>query len=90
MSSITTTNQKQFRISTQGTFSKGFSGKYIGDFTELHNEKNKNNQEVKCKQNRLGYWNSYKRLPNFVNVAALPQTAGSAGQVKIWMISNVS
>ena len=24
-----------------------------------------------CKRNRFGYWNSCKRLPNFVNVAAL-------------------
>ena len=29
------------------------------------------NLEVPCKQNRFGYWNSCKRLPNFVNVAAL-------------------
>ena len=32
---------------------------------------NKNNLEVSCKQNRCGYQNSCKRLPNFVNVAAL-------------------
>ena len=29
------------------------------------------NLEVTCKRNRFGYWNSCKRLPNFVNVAAL-------------------
>ena len=29
------------------------------------------NLEVTCKRNRLGYWNSCKRLPNFVNMAAL-------------------
>ena len=43
----------------------------IGDFTDLHNEK-KINLEVTFKRNRFGYWNSCKRLPNFVNVAALP------------------
>ena len=29
------------------------------------------NLEVMCKRNRFGYWNSCKRLPNFLNVAAL-------------------
>ena len=29
------------------------------------------NLEVTCKRHRFGYWNSCKRLPNFVNVAAL-------------------
>ena len=29
------------------------------------------NLEVMCKRNRFGYWKSCKRLPNFVNVAAL-------------------
>ena len=29
------------------------------------------NLEATFKRNRLGYWNSCKRLPNFVNVAAL-------------------
>ena len=69
MSSITTPNQKQFRIFTQGTFFKGFFRENIGDFTELHNEKI--NLEVTCKQNHFGYWNSCKRLPNFLSVAAL-------------------
>ena len=41
----------------------------IGDFTDLHNEKI--NLEVTCKRSCLGNWNSCKRLPNFVNVAAL-------------------
>ena len=27
--------------------------------------------EVTCKRHRFGYWNSCKRLPNFMNVAAL-------------------
>ena len=27
--------------------------------------------EVTCKQHRFGYWNLCKRLPNFVNMAAL-------------------
>ena len=39
MSSITTANQKQFRIFAQGSFFKGFFMGYIGDFTELHNGK---------------------------------------------------
>ena len=42
----------------------------IGDFTDLHNEK-KIDLEVTFKRHRFGYWNSCKRLPNFVNVAAL-------------------
>ena len=71
MSSVTTPNQKQFRIFIQGTFSKVFR-ENIGDFTELHNEKI--NLEVTGKRNRFGYLNSCKRLPNFVNVAALPMT----------------
>ena len=29
------------------------------------------NLEVRFKRYRFGYWNSCKRLPNFVNVAAL-------------------
>ena len=29
------------------------------------------NLEATFKRNRLGYWNSSKRLPNFVNVTAL-------------------
>ena len=29
------------------------------------------NLEVTCKRDRFGYWNLCKRLPNFVNVAAL-------------------
>ena len=39
MSIITTPNQKQFRIPTQGTFFKGFFREYNGDFTELQIEK---------------------------------------------------
>ena len=39
MSSITTPNQKQFRIFAQGTFSKVFFRENIGDFTELYNGK---------------------------------------------------
>ena len=35
----------------------------------------KSNLEVPCKRNRFGYWNSCKRLPNFVNVAALQSKA---------------
>ena len=29
------------------------------------------NLEVTCKEDCFSYWNSCKRLPNFVNVAAL-------------------
>ena len=42
----------------------------IGDFTDMHNEK-QIDLEVTFKRHRFGYWNSCKRLPNFVNVAAL-------------------
>ena len=75
MSSITTPNQKQFQIFAQGTYFKVFFSENIVDFTELHNEKNII-LEVRCKRNRFSYWNSCKRLPNFVNVAAL-----SGGQI---------
>ena len=64
MSSITTPNQKQFRIFAQGTFFKSF-------FRILPICIMKKNQSVTCKRNRFGYWNSCNRLPNFVNVAAL-------------------
>ena len=37
----------------------------------MHNEE-KINLEVTCKRTHFGYWNLCKRLPNFVNVAALP------------------
>ena len=40
MSSVTTPNQKQFRTFAQGTFFKEYFRKNIGDFTDLHNEKN--------------------------------------------------
>ena len=39
MSSITTHNQKQFRIFAQGTFFKGYFRENIGNFTQLHYEK---------------------------------------------------
>ena len=41
MSSITTPNQKQFRIFAHGTFFKSFYRENINDFTELHNGKKK-------------------------------------------------
>ena len=69
MSSITTPNQKQFlNIRTRYIF-QSFFRENIGDFTELHNEKI--NLEVTCKRKRFGFWNSCKRLPNFINLAAL-------------------
>ena len=40
MSSITTSIQKQFWIFAQGTFFKKFLRENIGNFRELHNEKN--------------------------------------------------
>ena len=46
MSSITTHNQKQFRIFAQGTFFKGYFTENIGDFTELHYEKNQSGSFV--------------------------------------------
>ena len=46
MSSITSPNQKQFPIFTQGTFFKGFFLENNGDFTELHNEKNQSGSYV--------------------------------------------
>ena len=70
ISSIATPNQKQCRLFARGTFFKVVFRENIGDFTDLHNEK-KINLEVTFKRYRFGYWNSCKRLPNFVNVAAL-------------------
>ena len=66
MSSITTPNQTISNIRTGYKFSR----ENISDFTDLHNEKN---QIWKFRVNGIvfGYWNSCKRLPNFVNVAAL-------------------
>ena len=70
MSSITKPNQKQFlNIRTRYIFQSFFFRENIGNFTELHNEKI--NLEVMCKRKRFGFWKSCKRLPNFVNVAAL-------------------
>ena len=69
MSSITIPNQKQFRIFAQGTFFKGFLGKISAILRSCIMKKI--NLEVTYKQNRFSYWNSCKRLPNFVNVAAL-------------------
>ena len=46
MSSITTLNQKQYRIFAQGTFFKGFFKENIGDFMELHDEKNQSGSYV--------------------------------------------
>ena len=34
----------------------------------------KSNLEVTCKRDRFDYWNSCKRLPNSVNMAALDVT----------------
>ena len=70
ISSITTHNQKQFRIFAQGTFFKVFLGK-ISAILPICIMKKKFNLEVTFKRYRFGYWNSCKRLPNFVNVAAL-------------------
>ena len=73
MSSITTPNQKEFPILGQGTFFNVFFRENIGSFTELHKEKTKQSGSM-CKRDRFGYWNSCKRLPSFINVAALLDT----------------
>ena len=56
MSSITTPNQKQFRILAQGTFFKGFWGE-ISAILPICIIK-KINLEVTFKRNHFGYWNS--------------------------------
>ena len=61
--------RNNFKYSHKVHFSKGFFRENIDDFVDLHRKKFK--LEVTCKRNRFGYWNSCKRLPNFVNVAAL-------------------
>ena len=64
-----TPNQKQFRIFTQGTLFKGFLGKISAILRSCIVKKI--NLEVTCKRDCFGYWNSCKRLPNFINMAAL-------------------
>ena len=44
----------------------------------------KSNLEVPCKRNRFGYWNSCKRLPNFVNVAALDPIWVGLPRLHVW------
>ena len=80
MSSITTLNQTILNICARYIFQRGFFRKNIDNFTDLHNEKN--SMEVLCKWNCFGYWNSCKRLPNFVKVAAL-SAAMSRGEALI-------
>ena len=53
MNSITTPNQKQFRIFAQGSFFKWFLGKISAIFTDLHNEKNQSGSYVLTESFRL-------------------------------------
>ena len=62
----------------QGTFFKGFTGKILAILRSCIMEKI--SLEVTCKRNRFGYWQSCKRLPNFVNVAALVFSQSASGQ----------
>ena len=62
---------KQFRMFAQGTiFSELFFRKNIGDFYRSATMK-KISTVIACKRNRFYFWNSCKRLQNFVNVEAL-------------------
>ena len=61
ISSITTSNQTISNIRTRYIFQS-----FLGKISAM-----KKNLEVPCKRDGFGYWNSCKRLPNFVNVAAL-------------------
>ena len=55
----------------QGTiFKSSFLGKNIGDFYRSATMK-KCSTVIACKRNRFDFWNSCKRLQNFVNVEAL-------------------
>ena len=47
--------------------------KNIGDFYRSVTMK-KISTVIACKRNRFDFWNSCKRLQNFVNVEALPRT----------------
>ena len=74
MSSITTPNQRILNIRERYIFSKSFFRKNIGDFTDLHNDKT---STWKFRVNRIVSVTGtsvHKRLPNFVNVAALVGT----------------
>ena len=42
--------------------------------------------EVTCKGHRFGYWNSCKRLPNFVNVAALAGRRAGGERKKVQVL----
>ena len=66
MSSFTTPNQTISNIHTRYKFFKEKNQRFLPICIMK-----KSNLEVPCKLNRFGYWNSCKRLPNFVNVAAL-------------------
>ena len=65
MSSITTPHQTISNICTRYFF----QGKSV--ILKICIMKKKSNLEVPCKRNCFGYWNLCKRLPNFVNVAAI-------------------
>ena len=64
------TEPNNFEFSHKVHFSKGF---FLGKISRFYRSAlwKKSNLEVSCKWNSFGYWNSCKRLPNFVNVAAL-------------------
>ena len=84
MSSITTPSQKQFRIFAQVPFFKWFLGK-ISAILPICIMK-KFNLEVTCKRNCFGYWNWCKRLPNFINVAALSRTFVLLFITSFWLL----
>ena len=88
MSSITTPCQKQLRIFAKVTFFKWYLGKILA-ILPIRIMK-KINLEVTCKRNRLGYWNSCKRLPNFVNVAALRSIELPNFFDKNWKLNDIS
>ena len=74
MSSITTPNQTISNVCTRYIFQRTlFLGKILAILPIWDNEK-KLNTVIACKRNRFDFWNSCKRLQNFVNVEALVLT----------------
>ena len=70
LSSITTLNQTISNVCTRYNILRALFRKNIGDFYRSATMK-KFSTVIACKWNRFDFWNSCKRLQNFVNVEAL-------------------
>ena len=66
------TQPNNFEYCTRYIFQRLFLGK-ISAILSICIMKKNNNLEVLCKWKHIGFWNLCKRLPNFINVAALAE-----------------